>query len=95
MDKRNTTSKPDGKYQHKCVAIIGQPNVQHSQLIVEMIFNMPTSCLSLLPPKARKTKLASCSSRNVIPDEFEQFRGVFSDILNKVESMPDIIGKAK
>ena len=35
--------------------------------------NIPSSCLSPPPPKARKTTLASASKRNVLPDELERF----------------------
>ena len=35
--------------------------------------NIPSSCLSPLPLKARKTTLASASKRNVLPDELERF----------------------
>ena len=36
--------------------------------------DIPASCLSLPPPKPRKTILASCSNRNIIPDELERYR---------------------
>ena len=46
--------------------------------------DIPASCLSSPPPKPRKTTFASCSSRNIIPDELERFteadKLVFRDI---------------
>ena len=35
---------------------------------------IPPSCLSSPPPKLRKIFFASCSCRNIIPDEIEKFR---------------------
>ena len=35
---------------------------------------IPPSCLSSPPPKLRKNFFASCSCRNIIPDEIEKFR---------------------
>ena len=57
--------------------------------------DIPASCLSSLPPKPRKTILASCSSRrNIIPDELKRFREegklLFSVITHKVKCKEDV-----
>ena len=56
---------------------------------------IPAGCLSLPPPKPRNAVLASGSSRNVIPDELEQFREVdslvYGDVIEKVIINYDLI----
>ena len=48
--------------------------------------NIPSSCLSPPPPKARKTTLASASKRNVLPDELERF---YEQDLLVIEIIPE------
>ena len=56
---------------------------------------IPASCLSSPAPELRKSVFASCTSRNVIPDEVEQIREadnlVYSDVIEKVRNNYDLI----
>ena len=51
--------------------------------------------ISSPPPKPRKTTFASCSSRNIIPDELERFREadklVVRDIIDKIKYEEDVV----
>ena len=57
---------------------------------LSLFSNIPSSCLSPLPPKARKTTLASDSKRNMLPDELECF---YEQDLLVIETIPETLAE--